>query len=113
LAKKDNSKQAPPPPIVEKEARRTTRITAGRTSIYSNSVDLAASPFDLRLRFGQMLEANDEEIVIQEFVEVFMSPQHARVFIKLLTTKLADYERQVPGWGNKPFEPVITEGDEE
>lgn len=99
--------------IAEKKARTTRYNTEGRVTIYSNSVTLAASSYDLRLRFGRITDANDAELVIDDLVEVFMSPQHAKVFLELLATKMADYQKKIPGWASLPVPEDISQDPKE
>ena len=61
-------------------------------TVYVNSVQLGLSTFDIRIRMGVMEEATPELIVTRVVTNVYMSPQHAKVFADLLNGQLAKYE---------------------
>jgi hypothetical protein len=61
-------------------------------SIYANNVELNVSPWDFRFRLGHIIEATDESVSIEETAHVYMSPQHAKAFLKVLSGTLQRYE---------------------
>lgn len=65
-------------------------------TLYANSVNIGASPWDLRFRFGQIEEADDTHLVIRQLATVYMSPQHAKAFAALLNQKIAEFETAMP-----------------
>jgi hypothetical protein len=73
--------------------RRETLVGAeSAPRIYSNNVSISVSPWDIRLRFGQIEEATPEKLVVRELVTIFLSPQHAKLFSDLLAQKMAQYD---------------------
>ncbi|HEY3770785.1 MAG TPA: DUF3467 domain-containing protein [Candidatus Angelobacter sp.] len=62
------------------------------SNFYANNVEITVSPWDMRLRFGQILEADEEKLVLEEYSTVFMSPQHAKAFAQILQAHIDKYE---------------------
>jgi hypothetical protein len=76
-------------------------------SIYTNSVQLEMTPWDLKFLFGTMTEATEQRLVVEDSCEVFMSPQHAKVLATLLVNNLKQYEDRfgkIPGPARGPAE---------
>jgi len=63
-------------------------------TVYSNSVQIDQSPWDVRLRMGQIQAATQEEVVVSELVYVYMSPQHAKAFSEILSQVVAKWEQR-------------------
>ena len=63
-------------------------------SIYTNSVSLSLSVFDIKMVFGEVIEATEEHILTKPLVKVYMSPQHAKVLLGVLHSNVALYERE-------------------
>lgn len=61
-------------------------------TIYVNSIQVAQSPFDLRLVMGVLEAADTEKIVTRVNATVFMSMQHAKVFVGLLQKHMEKYK---------------------
>lgn len=75
--------------------RKLERVTPEDLPVvYTNSVELKLSPFDVVLLVGRVEEATKEHLVIRELVKVIMSPQHFKVLASVLSQNLAEYERQ-------------------
>ena len=62
--------------------------------VYANSVEVGISNWDLRLAFGEIVEADERKVVLEQRATVIMSPQHAKVFVGLLVQNVAAYEQQ-------------------
>lgn len=73
---------------------------------YANNVWLSTSLWDVKLSFGVMAEQDEEGVAFQDVANVIMSPQHARVFLEVLATQIAEYERK---FGPIPRPPQATE----
>ena len=74
--------------------RRTELVRVdGYRSSYCNSVALEVSPWDFKFRFGIIAESTKETLRVDNWAEAYMSPQHAKVFLKVLQDKVAVYER--------------------
>ncbi|MGA7616254.1 MAG: DUF3467 domain-containing protein [Thermoanaerobaculia bacterium] len=62
-------------------------------SRYANSARLQASIYDFTLTFGQI--SNDrEKLECEEYAEIVMSPQHAKVLLQILQRNVAGYEEK-------------------
>ena len=62
--------------------------------IYSNQVGISISPWDFRFQFALMTEASESILKAQEQVCVYMSPQHAKVFLELAVRQVSLYEEK-------------------
>ncbi|MGE0813260.1 MAG: DUF3467 domain-containing protein [Vicinamibacterales bacterium] len=76
------------------ERRQEIDTAASFVSTYANNVLLAMSPWDFRLTFGVIVEGTKRLLRIKNECEVYMSPQHAKAFLRLLESRVADYERK-------------------
>lgn len=73
--------------------QRRVEVAPGQPLIvYANNTKLRASLFDVMLDFGVVVNMDDESIAIQDAVTVMMSPQHAKVFLRILDKHIRDYE---------------------
>ena len=74
-------------------SRKVERITSvDAPAIYANNVSLRTNLWDIRMEFGEVVEASEERLLIRDTVTVLMSPQHARIFAELLARHIRDYE---------------------
>jgi len=87
--------------IVESIADKTQEITSlpqvrgeNYLSIYSNSVNLILSPWDIRMIFGELRDNGNQQMVIENRASIVMSPQHAKAFLVVLTNHMKSYEAQ-------------------
>lgn len=64
-------------------------------TIYSNSVSLKVTPWDFKMTFGELIDATQDPIEVDEKVVVYMSPQHTKAFTAVLVNNLAEYEKAV------------------
>ena len=62
---------------------------------YVNNTGLNASPFDVTLQLGQMIEATADRLVVRELARVIMSPQHAKALYSALGSIIATYEATI------------------
>ncbi|MFE7063721.1 DUF3467 domain-containing protein [Sutcliffiella sp. NPDC057660] len=67
---------------------------------YSNSVNIAMQLFDLRLQFTTQSPEN----IADNIVDIYMSPQHAKVFSQLLNEHIIKYEEAFGPIPNLPNE---------
>jgi hypothetical protein len=91
--------------IGAKPNRRVQFLGANVATFYANSLHLEVSPWDFKLCFGQTQKATDDELVVNELVHVYVSPQHAKAIVNVLQTQLARYESEV---GPLPVIPTPT-----
>lgn len=80
-------------------------------SIYSNSLNVEANPWDFRLYFGDIEKGEPDptgsylaKIYVEDRVRIIMSPQHAKAMLKVLQDNVAQYEMQV---GKIPVQPEV------
>jgi hypothetical protein len=65
-------------------------------SIYSNSANVEATPWDFRIVFGELQKTGAGQISkIEQHVAVTMSPQHAKALLGVLHKNVTEYEKHV------------------
>ena len=62
--------------------------------IYTNSIGIEASVFDIKLELNYLTSSEKEEVIKKDLCEVVMSPQHAKAFSKVLMGTIKRYEEQ-------------------
>jgi len=62
--------------------------------IYTNSIGVEASVFDVKLKLNYLTSSEKEEVIKNDLCEVVMSPQHAKAFSKVLMNTIKSYEEQ-------------------
>jgi Protein of unknown function (DUF3467) len=60
---------------------------------YANSVQVRMSVWDFFLVFGTMHQASPEEVRIENFQGIYLSPQQAKALHNVLSHNLAQYEQ--------------------
>jgi hypothetical protein len=74
-----------------------TRITLTKSAdyrdSYANSVQVRLSVWDFFLIFGTLQQQSSEEVEIDNFQGVYLSPQQAKALHSVLTHNLAQYEQ--------------------
>ena len=91
-------KTPPDPPSV------TTVHTSDYRDTYANSVQVRMSVWDFFLVFGTMHQDNAEEVRIENFQGVYLSPQQAKALHNILGHNLAQYEQ---AFGSLTLEPQL------
>lgn len=71
---------------------RQNERAAGYSSTYANNVSIAITPWDFKLTFGVVLEATKKLLRMEDRQEIYMSPQHMKTFVAVLTDKVKEYE---------------------
>lgn len=59
---------------------------------YANSVQLRASLWDFLLLFGTLRQQTQEQVTIQNFQGVYLSPQQAKALLNVLQQNISQYE---------------------
>lgn len=95
----DDEKNASQQPSREVESRRSDTFL----SLYANSVNIRLTPWDVQLIFGEILEADERKLVIENHLAVTLSPQHAKALLNALSGQVQAYERQ---FGEIRYTPV-------
>ena len=70
----------------------TTHTEQYRDS-YANSVQVRMSVWDFFLVFGTMHQESAEEVKIENFQGIYLSPQQAKALLNILGHNLAQYEQ--------------------
>jgi len=70
---------------------------------YANSVQVRASVWDFLLVFGAARQDLPNEVVLQNFQGIYLSPQQAKALCNLLGQNLAQYEQ---AFGTITLEPA-------
>lgn len=75
--------------------QRAVRFTrpADYPTAYANNAQVTMSNWDFRIDFGEVVSADDKEIVIQQRIGVVMSPQHTKALAQVLTKNVEEYEK--------------------
>lgn len=60
---------------------------------YANSVQVRSSLWDFFLLFGRVDPKSPQEVVIENFQGVYLSPQQAKALTQLLHQHIAQYEQ--------------------
>jgi hypothetical protein len=68
------------------------RQSSAFQTVYANTCRVGISPWDIRLIFGQMIEAAPGKSVNEDQVTVVMSPQQAKAVLKGWQDSIARYE---------------------
>ena len=84
---KQPSDQRPDQPSV------TARRAEHYRDSYANSVQVRMSVWDFFLIFGTMHQESAEEVKIENFQGIYLSPQQAKALMNVLGHSLAQYEQ--------------------
>ena len=72
---------------------------------YANSVQVRMSVWDFFLVFGTMHQESAQEVKIENFQGIYLSPQQAKALHNVLSHNLAQYEQT---FGQLALEPKFT-----
>ena len=70
-----------------------TSQTASYRDNYANSVQVRMSVWDFFLVFGTMSQDVPDELTVQNFQGIYLSPQQAKALWNILGNNLAQYEQ--------------------
>lgn len=74
---------------------------------YANSVQIRANLWDFFLLFGKADPKSPEEVLIENFQGVYLSPQQAKALLNLLRQNILQYEQ---AFGEIRLEPQAADG---
>lgn len=60
---------------------------------YANAVQVRPSTWDFFLQFGRLAQSHPEEVEMQMFAGVYLSPQQAKAVLGLLRSHIEGYEK--------------------
>ena len=69
---------------------------------YANSVQVRMSVWDFQLVFGTMHQTSAEEVKIENFQAIYLSPQQAKALLNVLAHNVQQYEQT---FGHLELEP--------
>jgi uncharacterized protein DUF3467 len=74
---------------------------------YSNSVQVRVSVWDFLLIFGRLHPQTTDQVEIQNFQGVYLSPQQAKALLSVLEQNIVQYEKT---FGEIKLDPNMTQG---
>jgi hypothetical protein len=77
---------------------------------YANSVQVQKSVWDFRLTFGTAYQETAEQITINTFQTVYLSPQQAKALCSLLEQNLLQYEHTFGAIALEPRPAAMPQG---
>jgi hypothetical protein len=77
---------------------------------YANSVQVQKSVWDFRLTFGIAYQEKAEEIIVNSFQTVYLSPQQAKALCSVLEQNLVQYEQAFGAITLDPRPPIMPQG---
>ena len=78
----------PQPPATKIQLASTSDYREG----YANSVQLRMSLWDFFLTFGTINQSSPDNVTIQNFQGIFLSPQQAKALANVLNQNVSQYE---------------------
>lgn len=88
-------------PDLSKRPTTTTR-GSGFVTLYANVANVEVSKWDIRIRLGQIETASVSELAINEIACVYMSPAHAKAFLKALEVGIDNYDKLIAAESASP-----------
>jgi Protein of unknown function (DUF3467) len=82
----------------------TTSQTAEYRNNYANSVQVRMSVWDFFLVFGTMRQDSPDEVKLENFQGIYLSPQQAKALLQILQHNLTQYEK---AFGELALEPHL------
>jgi hypothetical protein len=82
----------------------TSSQTADYRDHYANSVQVRMSVWDFFLVFGTMRQDTPEEVKLENFQGIYLSPQQAKALLQVLQHNLTQYEQ---AFGELALEPTL------
>ena len=74
---------------------------------YANSVQVRVNVWDFFLVFGTMQQAAENEVEVQNFQGVYLSPQQAKALMSILKQNVEQYEKT---FGEIKLDPAMATG---
>ena len=75
---------------------------------YANSVQVRSSVWDFLLVFGTLRQESQEEVQLENFQGIYLSPQQAKALMNVLAHNISQYEQT---FGQLALEPHFTPPD--
>ena len=74
---------------------------------YANSIQIRVSVWDFLLVFGRLQPVTAQEVEVQNFQGIYLSPQQAKALLKLMQQNVSQYEA---AFGEINLEPATPGG---
>ena len=84
----------------------TTKQTEDYRDSYANSVQVRMSVWDFFLVFGTMRQDSADEVKIDNFQGIYLSPQQAKALWNILGQNIAQYEQAFGAIALEPHHPL-------
>ena len=81
----------------------TSSQTEDYRNNYANSVQVRMSVWDFFLVFGTMRQETPDEVKLENFQGIYLSPQQAKALLQILQHNLGQYEK---AFGELTLEPL-------
>lgn len=88
----------------EQQPSLTLSKTENYREGYANSVQVRMSVWDFQLVFGTMHQASADEVTVENFQAIYLSPQQAKALLNVLGHNLQQYEQT---FGTLTLEPTV------
>jgi Protein of unknown function (DUF3467) len=92
-----------PKPSADQPAVTVSQTAEYRTN-YANSVQVRMSVWDFFLNFGTMRQDTPDEVRLDNFQGIYLSPQQAKALAQILEQNIAQYEK---AFGELTLEPRL------
>lgn len=76
----------------KKQAKINLKKTTDYRENYANSVQVRVNLWDFFIQFGTLHQTRPEEVDIQSFQGIYLSPQQAKALLGVLQQNVAQYE---------------------
>ncbi len=93
------------PPSSPDNPRIILKRTSDYRDSYANSVQVRLSVWDFLLVFGTMSPQSPEQVEIENFQGIYLSPQQAKALHNVLGMNLAQYEQAFGAIALEPAQP--------
>lgn len=84
-----------PKPVRGNVPNRVEQPSPAFVSFYANDAQVMMTPWDFRLRLGQLESVEDGEAVVTVLADVRFSPAHLKRLVEVLGKQLESYEANV------------------
>ncbi len=74
---------------------------------YANSIQVRVSVWDFLLTFGTLQEQSPEQVHVQNFQNIYLSPQQAKALLMILQQNVVNYEK---AFGEIKLDPQMVPG---
>ncbi|SRR6266404_8676558 len=92
--------------IPQQPALKLTNTSDFREN-YANSIQVRVSVWDFLLTFGTLQEQSPEQVHVQNFQNIYLSPQQAKALLMILQQNVVNYEK---AFGEIKLDPQMVPG---